>query len=112
MNKVEYLLKKNGPTISGELARLYENTYGVSNETARKAISMAKNPVRRINSIKFDKNQMFYYLERQYMSEQFKSSLLFAIKNYSKVNQIYINAFSAQNGYISKKYFHHILLLK
>ncbi len=45
MNGVAEWLKKEGPMLSGELARLYEETYGVSNESARKAISRAKSPV-------------------------------------------------------------------
>jgi len=63
MNKIEQLLKKRGPMISGDLARLYEKEYGVSNEAARQAISRAKSPVKRLYKIKFDKNQVFCYLE-------------------------------------------------
>lgn len=48
MNGVAKWLKKEGPMLSGELARLYEETYGVSNESARKAISRAKSPVQKI----------------------------------------------------------------
>ncbi len=103
MNRVEELLKKHGPAISGDLARLYEKTYGVSNEAARKAVSRAKPPVKRLSKFKFEKNQLFYYLESQFMSEKYKESLLKAIEQYSKVNHTYIQAFLAQNGYISKK---------
>ncbi len=102
MNRVTELLKEYGPMISGDLARLYEKTYGVSNEAARKAISRAKPPVKRMMSFKFDKNQIFCYLESQYMSERYKSSLLEAIKNHSKINQTVLNAFAAQGGYVSK----------
>ena len=49
MNKVEALLKKHGPMISGDLARLYEKEYGVSNEAARQAISRSKSPVRALS---------------------------------------------------------------
>lgn len=55
MNRVVELLKKHGPMLSGDLARLYEKAYGVSNEAARKAISRAKPPVKRLMSFKFDK---------------------------------------------------------
>ena len=102
MNKVVELLKKHGPIISGDLARLYEKTYGVSNVTARKAISRAKSPVKKLYKLKFEKNQLFYYLESQFMSEKYKQSLLQAIKQHSKINYTYIQAFLAQNGYISK----------
>ena len=103
MNKVEKLLNKHGPMLSGDLARKYESTYGVSNEAARKAISRAKTPIKKLYKFKFDKNQLFYYLESQYMSEKYKKALLNAIKQHSKVIYTYIQAFISQNGYISKK---------
>ena len=102
MNKVENLLNKYGPMLSGDLARKYESAYGVSNEAARKAISRAKTPVKKLYKFKFDKNQLFYYLKSQYMSEKYKSALLSSIKRHSKVIYTYIQAFISQNGYISK----------
>lgn len=103
MNKVAELLKRHGPMISGDLARLYEKAYNVSNETARKALSRSKAPVKKFYKFKFDKNQLFYYLESQFMSEQYKHALLSAIEQHSKINHTYIQAFIAQNGYVSKK---------
>lgn len=103
MNKVEELLEQYGPMISGDLARFYENTYNVSNETARKAISRAKAPVKRLYNFKFDKNQRFYYLESQFMTKKYKNALLTAIEQHSRINHTYIQAFIAQNGYVSKK---------
>ena len=84
MNKVEQLLKKRGPMISGDLARLYEKEYGVSNEAARQAISRAKSPVKRLYKIKFDKNQVFCYLEDQFMGEKYVDALMAAIEKHSK----------------------------
>lgn len=103
MDRVVELLKKYGPIISGDLARLYEKTYGASNEAARKAISRAKPPVKKLYKLKFDKNQLFYYLESQFMTEKYKQSLLQAIEQHSKINYTYIQAFLAQSGYISEK---------
>lgn len=93
MDRVVELLKKYGPIISGDLARLYEKTYGASNEAARKAISRAKPPVKKLYKLKFDKNQLFYYLESQFMTEKYKQSLLQAIEQHSKINYTYIQAF-------------------
>ncbi len=103
MDRVFELLKSNGPMISGELARLFETTYGVSNEAARKAISRAKPPVKKFYKIKFDKNQVFCYLDNQYMSEKFMDALLSAISQHSKSIDTYIQAFKSQNGFVSKK---------
>ena len=57
MNKVAELLKRHGPMISGDLARLYEKAYNVSNETARKALSRSKAPVK-----KFYKFKLIFHL--------------------------------------------------
>ncbi|MCM1055550.1 MAG: hypothetical protein NC394_08515 [Bacteroides sp.] len=92
-----------GPMLSGDLARLYEKTYRTSNETARKAISRARPPVKRLSKFKFEKNQLFYYLEAQFMSERYAEALLKAIEEHSRVNYTYIQAFRSQNGYVSKK---------
>ena len=105
MDKVAKLLNNYGPMLSGDLARKYESTYGVSNEAARKAISRSKIPVKKLYKFKFDKNQLFYYLESQYMSDKYKSALLDSMKQHSKVIYTYIQAFISQNGYISKTIF-------
>ena len=103
MNKVAELLKKQGPMLSGDLARLYERTYGVSNEAARKAISRATSPVKKLYKIKFDKNQIFYYLDSQFMGSQYVDSLLQAVETHSKVVYTYIQAFISQSGVVSKE---------
>lgn len=103
MNKVEALLKKHGPMISGDLARLYEKEYGVSNEAARQAISRSKSPVKRLYKIKFDKNQVFCYLEEQFMGEKYVDALMAAIENHSKTIFTFIQAFASQNGVVSKR---------
>lgn len=103
MDRVVNLLKKYGPMISGDLARKYEQIYNTSNEAARKAVSRSKSPVNKISNLRFDKNQKFYYLESQFMSNKYKENLLESIKNHSKIIFEYINAFLMQNGYISKR---------
>ncbi len=101
-HKVIALLNKYGPMLSGELARHFQNNYKVSNEAARQALSRAGKPVNKICTISFDKNQKFFYLEGQFMSEQYIDRLIKAIKAHSQTNFAYITAFIAQNGYISK----------
>ena len=83
--------------ISGDLARLYENAYNVSNEAARKAISRAKAPVKKYYKLKFDKNQLFYCLESQFMTEKYKHTLLSAIEQHSRVNPtVYTGVYCAK----------------
>lgn len=100
--KVIALLKKHGPMLSGKLARIFENEYGVSNMAARQALSRAKSPVNKICTLSFEKNQKLFYLENQFMSQQYVDRLLEDIKENSQINWIYICAFQAQYGYVSK----------
>lgn len=100
--KVITLLNKYGPMLSGELARLFEKEYNVSNTAARQALSRARNPVNKIHTLSFEKNQKFFYLENQYMSHKYIDGLMDAIKASSQVNWNYICAFSAQSGYVTK----------
>lgn len=101
-NKVEVILSKYGPMLSGELARKFEQEYGVSNTAARQALSRAGKPVNKICTLSFDRNQKFFYLESQYMSRRYVQSLLEAIEQASQVNWAYICAFRAQNGFVDK----------
>lgn len=100
--RVVALLNKYGPMLSGELARKFEQEYGVSNTAARQALSRAKKPINKICTLSFDKNQKFFYLESQYMSNRYVQSLLGAIKQSSQINWAYICAFQSQNGFVDK----------
>jgi hypothetical protein len=100
--RVSKLLQQYGPMLSGDLARIFENTYNVSNETARQALSRAKDPVCKIQTLSFEKNQKFFYLSNQYKSQRYSEELLNAIETSSKVNWSYICAFRSQNGFVSK----------
>lgn len=100
--KVESLLSKYGPMLSGELARKFEHEYGVSNMAARQALSRAKKPVNKICRLSFEKNQKFFYLKSQYMSKNYIENLIDAIKQSSHVNWVYICAFQSQSGFVAK----------
>ena len=72
MDRVEEILKKDGPMLSGALANRLERKYAISNTAARKAISRAKAPVQKLKAFPFNKNQVFCYLEEQYHSRRYK----------------------------------------
>ena len=100
--KVIDILNRYGPMLSGKLARIFEKEYGVSNMAARQALSRARSPVNKIYTLSFEKNQKFFYLEHQFMSQKYVDRLLEAIQESSQVNWIYICAFQSQCGYVSK----------
>ena len=102
-DKVMNVLKKYGPMLSGELARKIEIEYSVSNTTARQMISRAKSPVQKQFKVSFEKNQKFIYLEEQFKGKKYYDALYNAIKEYSYVNWICLQAFISQNGFVSKE---------
>lgn len=102
MKRAIAILAEKGPMLTGELANLLQQRYNITNEAARKIISRAKSPVQKICSLSFESNQMFCYLETQFMTAKYTGNLLNAIENHSKVNFLYINALLRQGGYISK----------
>lgn len=102
MNKLEEILKQNGPMLSGDLAREFEKRYGVTNQTARRALSRASAPVCRLKGLRFDKNQIFYYLSSQHMSAAYCNALKDAIQMHSRVAYTYIDALCSQSGAASK----------
>mgnify|MGYP003295691526 CR=1 FL=1 len=95
----EHLLYSLLTTEDSLIAKLFEKEYGVSNTTARQALSRAQSPVNKNCTLSFDKNQKFFYLEEQFMSSRYITAFLGAIKESSHVNWVYICAFIAQNGY-------------
>ena len=102
MGRVEEILKKYGPMLSGELASILEKKYGINNDAARKAISRASVPVRKLKTIPFNKNQVFCYLEAQFNSAKYRSSLYNALKNESMGVSIVLTALE-NHDYIMKK---------
>ena len=45
------VLNKEGPMLSGKLAHILEVEYGISNVAARQALSRARNPVNKIQTL-------------------------------------------------------------
>lgn len=101
-DKVINILKREGPMLSGELAHLIEKEYGMTNASARQVLSRTGGAVKKISNIGFDKNQKFFYLEKQYGTKKYANNLIDAISKGSQIYRIYINAFWSQNGYVSK----------
>lgn len=48
MDRVEEILKKDGPMLSGVLANRLERKYAINNTAARKTVSRAKEPVQKL----------------------------------------------------------------
>lgn len=102
MGRVEGVLKEFGPMISGKLATILEEKYGISNEAARKAVSRAMSPVQKIKVFPFNKNQVFCYLEEQYNTQAYRYSLYEALKTESISVSVIIQALE-NSKYIMRK---------
>ena len=72
LSRITDLLHNDGPMLAGVLAKKLIAKYALSPEAARKEISRASAPVRRLRNISFDNNQKFLYLD-----DQFQKSLYF-----------------------------------
>ena len=102
MGRVDDILKKHGPMLSGALALELEQKYELSNEAARQAISRAKSPVQKIKVFPFNKNQVFCYLESQYNTSLYKAELYRALLEESAVVARILHALEESN-YAMKK---------
>lgn len=100
---IQAIVQEKGPLLSGKLASIYENENKKSNTAARQAISRARSPIQKIKSIPFENNQVFVYLENQYMSHKYCENLVEAIKTNSNIMQSIIGALVSQNGFASKE---------
>lgn len=103
MNKLEEILSQNVSMLSGDLAREFEKRYGVTNQTARRALSRASAPVCRLKGLRFDKNQIFYYLSSQHMSAAYCNALKDAMQKHSRVTYTY---FAVRRERRPKKCYH------
>lgn len=100
---IESILKEMGPILSGELAQIYSTENNTSNENARQAISRARSPIQKNKLIPFQNNQIFVYLESQYMNQNYWSSLSEAIRVSSKKIYQLVTSLVSQSGFISKE---------
>lgn len=102
-NKIIQILRQHGSMLSGEMAKILEVKFNMTNTAARQAISRASSPVHKLKKISFERNQSFLYLEDKYNSKQYKTELLSAIKESSKTYYSIILIIQNNGGYISKK---------
>ena len=102
MDRVEEILKKDGPMLSGALANRLERKYAISNTAARKAISRAKAPVQKLRAFPFNKNQVFCYLEEQYHSRRYKEMLYQSLKKESLNVAVILHALENSSNILKK----------
>jgi len=100
MKRVANILEEHGPMLSGDLAKQLVNKYGMNALAARKVISRAVAPVRKLNNINFDNNQKLYFLENQFGQERFLETAFAQMKTHSKAYYAFIQALLFHNGFL------------
>lgn len=108
MGRVEEILKKYGPMLSGKLANILEKNHSISNEAARQAISRARAPVQKLKVFPFNKNQVFCYLEEQYNSRLYRDKLYESLKKESLAVAVILHALENTNNIMKKVCFQFI----
>ncbi|WP_407306407.1 hypothetical protein [Desulfosporosinus sp. SB140] len=103
MSRISTILENRGPLMSGVLATELVNKFSISREAARKEISRASTPIRKLKNITFDNNQKFLYLDAHFTKNEFFEKLLKNIKLNSKAYYYFINAIINNNGFISSR---------
>lgn len=98
-NLILGLLKRNGPSLSSDLARELEAT-GLSPEAARKRISRGVAGVNRLAGLVFPKGVRFFYLESDYNGERYWRALAEAAGKASPAYGAALAALEARGGII------------
>jgi hypothetical protein len=104
LNPVEDVLRRRGPCESSRIAEAMSQR-GVAKATARKRISRAKPPVRRLLDIRLPRNEAFLYLDEQFKSERFWHNLLRALDDSRSVYGLAVRSLEARGGCVPKRLF-------
>lgn len=87
--------------LSGALAKSLVKNYNITPVAARKQISRASAPVRKLRNISFDNNQKFIYLDEHFNSDIFFNKLLESIETDSKAYWHFIKAVKNHSGFLT-----------
>lgn len=97
----EYL-KKNGPSLSSVLIKEF-STDSISQNAIRQRLSRLKSPIKKLKGF-FKDNQSFFYLEEQFLSEQYKVNLLKALRTDAKAHYAIVRALEYHYGFLNKEH--------
>jgi len=100
MSRVSSILEKKGPLLSGELTSELVKNFLLSPEAARKQISRATEPVRKLKNVTFENNQKFLYLDAHFARNSFLDNLIEKLKSDSKAYYYFVKAIINSYGFI------------
>jgi hypothetical protein len=102
MTTVETYLREHGPILSGELIQILAEE-GVSTDAIRKRISRLRPPISKLKGF-FKDNQSFFYLQEQYLKQEFYEGIKIAFKTSAKKYYSIIKSIEYHNGFIRKEH--------
>ncbi|MBM7556304.1 hypothetical protein [Halanaerobacter jeridensis] len=98
--RIEKILQDDGPMVSGVLAKKLEEKHEITNDAARKAISRANSPVKKMKTISFNNNQQFIYLSDHFKTQLFYQNLVNSFETHAKAYHFFIQAVLFHDGFI------------
>lgn len=107
MGNVKEILKQNGPLPSSRIKEILMKT-GLGDEAAKQRISRTRGTVKRLQTIRLPNREQFLYLNDQFATDAYWSSL---IKTHTEANTAYGIAFQSivGRGGVAKEEQFHIL---
>jgi len=103
--EIEGLLKHYGPTLSSNVALALAESAGLTPAAARKRVSRATPPVRRLAGIPFPRNARFMYLESQFGSPMYWESLAKALMDSNSALGFGIAGLRQAGGIVPARHF-------
>ena len=101
MTKIETILHRKGPLLSGELSKAMQAVSGLSEVTIRKQISRAADPVKKLSGF-FIYNQSLFFLDEHISDGSYIKVLKDILKNSAKRFFAVIKALEYHNGYMAE----------
>jgi hypothetical protein len=102
MTTIETYLREHRPTLSGKLIQILAEE-GVSTDAVRKRISRLRPPISKLKGF-FKDNQSFFYLQEQYLKQEYYEELRIAFKTSAKKYFSVIKSIEYHNGFIKKEH--------
>ena len=90
MQRLQRILKKHGPMLSGRLGEKIANEEGIGLEAARQRLCRTGRPIRKI-TLGYKNNQSFVYLEDQFNSDKYWNAIKASLKKSSKAYYALLN---------------------
>ncbi|OUJ34163.1 hypothetical protein BTR40_21810 [Vibrio parahaemolyticus] len=105
MNKVEMLLRDDGPCLSSDLNKKLVERFCMSSDAARKQVSRGCPDMHRLSGIKFARNARFVYLKKDYRSPFYWKALYRAFQETNSAYWFAISALIQRGGPIPYRHF-------